>query len=348
MESTRTINSTQLIKELKGGSLLRIYLFAGEEEGEKEKAISSLVSLLGSKSAGGRVITGRYHLENGELMQGMEFALSMSMFDPAKLCVLMNIDALGSSESSKGHIREIVASLPDTTTLVMTTLENRFPSVIPVELRSRITLVNFWKRFESDLQRYISTSLRQKKISIHPRAVNLLIDLLGRDVARIDDAIEKLENSGLSSIDEAIIRDAIHFERDVNVFEFVDMLFRKDRRALAFLARLVEEGVHELVILTMITREAEALERYHRLCRNADPSSAMDELKIPEKKRESFLAHAAKYPPADTVSLFPLILECESAIKDRLLSKNLVSNPVFILAGAMLARHGISPSAYSS
>ncbi len=336
METTRTTNSTQLMKELKSGSLLRIYLFAGEEEGEKEKAIAAAASLLGSKSAAGGVVTGRFHLENGELMQGMEFALTMSMFEPAKLCVLMNVDAIGSSESSKGHIRELVTSLPDTTTLIMTTPENRFPSSIPADLRGIITLVNFWKRFESDLQRYISASFARQKISIHPRAANLLIDLLGRDVARIDDAIEKLAGAGTSSIDEATVRDCIHFERDVNVFEFVDMLFRKDRRSLAFLTRLLDDGVHELVILTMITREAEAIERYHRLCREIDPHSALDELKIPEKKRDQFLAHAGQYPPAETLSIFPLILKCEAAIKDRSLSKNTVSNPVFVLAGAML------------
>ncbi len=347
METTRTINSSQLMKELKGGSLLRIYLFAGEEEGEKEKAIAAVASLLGSKSAAGGAVTGRYHLENGELMPGMEFALTMSMFEPAKLCVLMNVDALGSSESSKGHVRELVTSLPDTTTLILTTTENRFPSGIPADVRGSVTLVNFWKRFESDLQRYISASFGNKKISIRPRAVNLLIDLLGRDVARIDDAIEKLSGAGITAIDEAAVRDFIHFERDVNVFEFVDMLFRKDRRSLAFLTRLLDEGVHELVILTMITREAEAVERYHRLCREIGPQSALDELKIPEKKRDQLLAHAGQYPPAETLSIFPLILKCEAAIKDRALSKNTVSNPVFVLASAMLAGPGTSLPAFN-
>jgi DNA polymerase III delta subunit len=87
-------NSKKLMADLAKKDLRRMYLFMGEEEGEKDKCIAAISSILFSSQGDAGIYTGRFHCENDELMQAADFALSGSMFSPARLCVMYNIDGV--------------------------------------------------------------------------------------------------------------------------------------------------------------------------------------------------------------------------------------------------------------
>ncbi len=83
----------ELYVDLDKKRLARAYLFLGEDDGEKDKAVGRIAALM-PVGDGAEHSPGRFHCEMGELMQAADFALNRSMFSDARLCVLLNVDAI--------------------------------------------------------------------------------------------------------------------------------------------------------------------------------------------------------------------------------------------------------------
>ena len=158
----------------------------------------------------------------------------------------------------------------------------------------------------------------------------------GNDMRKVDSAIGKIADSGESAIDDYFIKDIISFERDISVFEFVDSLFKKSPASFPLFKRLQEEGIHELIVLTMITRQAESIEKFHALRSALPADAAIRELKISDKKINDFLDFTENYPPEKLPVLFHALHTCESSLKSGQLSKRFVANPIVTLISSMI------------
>lgn len=337
MQKQKTINSKQLEKELNAGSLSRVYLFLGPEEGEKEKASKKISALLSTPGNEDDTVYARFHIENGEFMQAVDFSLTQSMFSSRKICVMSAIDTLPSNNSSVTSLfQELISSLPDSTTLIITSEENRPPKVISSIAAETYTVVQFWHPFDSDIRQYIITKLKDHAITIDPQALQRMMRCTGNDMRKIDNAIGKIINSGESVIDDYFVKDSIAFERDISIFEFLDALFKKNPSSFSLFKRLQEEGIHELVVLTMITRQAEAIEKYHALRTAIPADEALRELKVSDKKMGDFLDFTDKYSRETLPGLFRALYKCESSLKGGQLSKKFVANPVVTLISDMI------------
>jgi len=337
VQKQKSINSKQLEKELSTGALSRIYLFLGPEEGEKEKAVKKIAALLAPQRQDDDIAYARFHIENGEFMQAVDFALTQSMFSSRKICVMSGIDTLQSNNTSITSLfRELVAALPDSTTLILTADESRTPKIMSSVAGDSFTAVQFWHPFDSDIRQYIMKKLKDHEITIDPRALQLLMRCTGNDMRKIDSAIEKIADSGETSIDDLFIKDIITFERDISVFEFVDALFQKSPASFPLFRRLQEEGIHELIVLTMITRQAESIEKFHALRSTLPADAALRELKISDKKINDFLDATEKFPAGKLPGVFNALHKCESSLKGGQLSKKFIANPIVTLISDMI------------
>jgi DNA polymerase III delta subunit len=212
------------------------------------------------------------------------------------------------------------------------TSENRAPQFLSAEALKRIKSVQFWRYFENDLFPYIVSSFKKNGIDIERSAAGLMIELLGSDIRKIDGAIEKILYSGETLITSVMVDSFVQFEKDVSVFDFIDILFKKDKNALNLLARIIENGVHELSILSLIFRQAELIEKYYGLLKNGMArEDATHKIGIFPKNRAGFLEHTRQFSPDDLKRIFPLIYRADCRIKSAGYSNSLIENPVFEL-----------------
>ncbi len=332
MNPAKPPTSKQFEKELEKRSLDSIYLFTGEEDGEKEKFIKKIIDIAfeGDKDADYSV--GRFHVENEEFQNAVDFVLSQSMFSSKKICVLQNIQNLKSKDRDVTLFNEMIASMPESNILIMTSPENKAPSFISGKIRNKIKTAQFWRYFENDLYSYIMRSVNNYGLKIERNAVNLLIELLGRDIKKIDSAIEKIAYSVDGLITPGVVEACVQFEKDVSVFEFIDALFKKEDKAFKLLAKIIENGTHELAILSLIFRQAEMIEKYFSLINEGlRQEEAVQKVGVFPKNRKNFLESAGNFSTEKIKDIFPLIFKADFRIKSSNYSNNILGNPIFEL-----------------
>ena len=330
-------DSRQLLKELNDKRLHNIYLFLGEEEGEKEKIISKIIDTAITDDNDKNYSTGRFHAEYDEINSAVEFLSSGSMFSSAKVCVLLNINTLKSRSKESELVDNMLGAIPESNILIMTSPENRIPPVIDKKHIGKIRVIQFWRFFEKDITNYIVKSLRKRSIEIHRHGIELLIDLTGRDIKKIDEALFKIINSGENHITVDLIRQLIPDEKEISVFAFIDSLFQKDDNSIRNLIKVLEAGNHELAVLKLIMREAELIEKYHSLIINKYGSeSALQEIGISRKFQKQFLLCANRFTRQEIKEIFYLIYLTDYRLKSYNYSGNLLSNPLFNLVSQIL------------
>ncbi|MDY6934642.1 MAG: DNA polymerase III subunit delta [Spirochaetota bacterium] len=330
--------SRELNRDLDKNKIEKIYLFIGEEEGEKEKIINRIIDMVFLDKEEGNYSVGRYHIENGEFIEAIEHALSQSVFSNMNICIMFGIQHLNSTKYNKTLMMDLLNNLPDSNILIMTSSENRLPELLNRELMGDVKVFHFWKHFENNLYGYIAKSLREHGLNIEDGATHLLIELVGRDIKKIDEAIEKIIYSGEKDhITLSFIRSFINDEKDISIFDFIDALFKKEKRAFNLLKKLIEDGVHELVILRMISREVERIERYHFLLKEGlEEKKIIDKLGIIPRSRANFLEYVQRNTPDDISRIFTLIFRSDYRIKSENYSRSMLSNPIFELVTDIL------------
>jgi DNA polymerase III delta subunit len=277
-------------------------------------------------------------------MQAADFALNRSMFSDARLCVLLNVDAVPAGEANAALLGELFASLPDSTMLVMTVRGNRPPKGLDAAVPG-LEVYQFWPPFENDLAAYIVRTLASDKISIEARAARVLIELLGRDVRAIDGALEKLRNAGVVRVTEETVGSVVGEEKGYSVFEFVDALYRGEWSSLRLLKNLIENNCPELLILNQIVRQADSIERYHLALRGGDgEEEALRKASVPPRAGKAFLELACATPIIKIKRIYPLLHKADYALKSHRVSKSLASGPLFDLSHEMLTI-GAAPAA---
>ncbi|MFH0975741.1 MAG: DNA polymerase III subunit delta [Spirochaetota bacterium] len=325
-------NSKQLAAEIKSGKLENMYLFLGEEEGEKEKIISRITDIAITGPDEKEYSARRFHLESGDFKDAAEFALSASMFSDNKVCVMLNINSLKAKSEDRQLLKEVISSKPDETILIMTSPENKIPAVIDSKDLKFIKAYQFWRLFENDILGYITASFRKNGLEMERSAAIHLIDLTGRDIHKIDESLGMIIDSGEKHITKEIINKYIQNSKEFSVFEFIESLFKKEKSSYYKLARVLDNGTHELAILKLIMRQTELIEKYYDLIKNnLNSEAAMNEIGINPRNQANFNESLKAFSQKSIKTIFPLIYKTDKQIKSYSYSNNVISNPIFEL-----------------
>jgi DNA polymerase III delta subunit len=338
MAGDRAINSKQFRRELSSVPPHGIYIFTGEEEGEKEKVIEVMIDKMLPDRNLRMYSAGRFHIENDELMDAADFALSGSMFSAKKICVLLNFDGLQNSKRNTELLSDLFGGLPDASTLIITVSGNSAPGLIPPDVLKKARVVQFWKFFERDLIEHISGSMRKMGLHFEPRVAPLLVELLGRDIRKIDDAVTRLREMNVTGVITAeMAAGLIQDERDMSIFEFIDLLFTGKMETFRAFSRLLDGGASELFILSMIMRQAGLIEKYHALTSGGlAPEEALKRIRITARNTDGFMEQSRKNPPGRLNGIFPMIYRADYRLKSGPYSGSILSNPILELISAYL------------
>jgi len=333
--------SAELAKDIKG----KFFLFLGEEEGEKDKVINTLLNYTFKENEDRVQNTGRYYINEDknsqeEFTAAADFALSGSMFSDSRACIIRNIENIKVNETIKNIMDDMMTSSPDGTVIIMTSMANQAPAWIEKKYGGLIQTVQFWKNFDSDLFNYIRKNFTDKKFEFDDKIIHLLIELTGNDIKKIDEILDMISLTSKDvPLGETLIKDLAGEIREITVFEFVDSLFLKEKKALSYLKKLLDDGTAELLILNMIIRQADAIEKYYTLLdekHNQDEALAKLGLAASKLKREKFTSMLKRTGRENLKKIYPLIAKAEYSIKSSGIGTSIISNPVFVLASEML------------
>jgi DNA polymerase III delta subunit len=338
MTLTRHQSPAALRAELARAVPANLFLFMGEEEGEKDKIIAEILDTVFRDIPDRSNCVARFHIENNEFPEAADFLLSPSIFYPVRACVLYNINALKKDDHCSHLLTEIFQTISPSMTLIMTTELNNPPPLLTRDMLEKTRIVQFWRYFDRDIERYVNMTTAKLGLFLDRSALVLLLELTGRDIKKIDEALFMLQNASDSGkIDENIVASVVHDRRETNIFEFIDSLFTRGKNALLLLEKILEKGTPELLIANMILRQAEILELYHSLAAGGTaPEEALNRCGVLPKKRETFWKMADAFPRERAEKIFPLVARADYEMKSGGKSRIITRNPVFILASEIL------------
>lgn len=327
-----------LKKDLQQKKLHRSYLMLGEEEGEKDKYLANMGKMIIPDDEERRNSTGRYHLETDGILEAADFALASSMFASRRICIIRNLDQMKSTKTNREVFTEMIESLPESTTLLMTAGKNRPPDFVTSKMQEKIYVVQFWRHFDADIFKYVQATLQKKGLNMEEKAINILIARTGKDIKKIDEAIDMIYYSGIEgTLTPQIVEEYITDVKDISIYEFTEALFQKKKSSLLLYKKLHEDGVPEGRIFYEINKTIDQLEKYYYLVNSG--SSIDDALKscgVFPRNRDLFLSYSRAYRREEIRKLYPLLGKAEINRRGAGTSKKLISSPLFELVTEMI------------
>lgn len=255
----------QFLARMKRGDVAPAYLFLGSEAYERRRAREALLSaVLGSERESGFI---QHDLASVPLAAVIDDARAMTLFASRRVITAVNGEAVlprGRAAADAGEEGEAVSRGGED--LLAAYMRSPTPGVVLVVEATRWNfegedkkklervrkffaavpeVVEFKRHSAEDARAEAQSLARQAKLRIEPSALELLVESLGNDMARIATEIEKLAlyagGDRPVTVDDisALVPDA----RATTIFALVAALGRRDRAgALGFLDTLSREG----------------------------------------------------------------------------------------------------------
>lgn len=322
----------QLNERLGAKKLDRIYCFIGEEEGEKDRSVASIGRLLFGTAEREQWDLQRYHAED-DFSNAVEAVVSQSMFSSKSLVVVHGINRLQVTRENKQLVNEMVEGLPSTTVVVLTSDENKLPSIIHKDIAEQISTYHFWRYFESDIKGYIQRGSQEREFAIDAEAQEMLLEMVGNDTRKIDGVLDQLMYASIErNVSVKDIMDFATTQMENPEFQFVDLFFVDDNKAYRVLDAAIESGVSELMLLALLFNHTEKMEQYHDMKgRGIAHDEIFKALRILPKKQDLFMKQVRHFPQKRLTTLYPALHRTDYSLKSTRRSREFMSNPMMVL-----------------
>lgn len=275
--------------------------------------------------------------------QILDDARALSLFAAERLIWVVNAEAAlprgrgssedeGESEGDAGDGALLAAYIKDPTPGVTLVFEASRYEFEGEDKRKIERVAKFYASIPVvvELERYAPAQARQEAQSLAARAglrledaaLDLLVESLAGDVARIATEIEKLSlYAGGKPVGEADIAQLVPDARAGNIFALVNAMGRRDRaRALEYLDALVREGEYLPLALSFLsTQFRTALAAREAGLKTAGQiQSHFSRMGVPMwgSRAEQVAQTAAKFSPAQIESAMESIYEADKGFRD--------------------------------
>jgi len=266
------VTPAQLLARIRKQAIPPAILLLGTEAYERRRLRDALAATVAPEA-----LT-RHDLAERSLAEVLDDARSLSLFVSERLIWVANAEA--AMPRGRGEEESDSESAPSTgdTALLTAYLRDPTPGVVLVfeairfdfegddkrrqdrvrKFYAAITEVVELRRFSvQDARAEAEALARRAGLRIDPAALDLLVEALGADVARVAVEIEKLSLfAGARAVGEDDIAALVPDARATNVFALVNALGRRDRRrALEVLDTLTREGQYLPLALAFLSTQ---------------------------------------------------------------------------------------------
>jgi DNA polymerase-3 subunit delta len=316
-----------LIKNLKAGKILPLYLLYGEEEFLNQEAVDLIIEKAVDPGARDFNFNTVYCRET-PAVDLVNLCQTLPFMSVRRLVVAKEIDAFKAAD-----LEELVRYLQDpspSTCLVMISNQRKYDKkavVSAVEAAAGAVSV-FYPLLDRDVLGWIDEWVRTRGLSVRQDAAQYLWQITGNDLQKINNELQKV----VISIKE---RKAITFDdvkavvgdfREYTSFDLADAIGRKNReQAFLILSRLIQEGEQPVGLLGSIAWN------FRRLLRAKAMEAAgtgYEEIKrklgVIFHQSAAFQAQMKRFTMEDLHGVFGVMLSADRALKSSGLSGRLV------------------------
>jgi len=315
-----------LIRSLKQGPVLPLYLFYGDEEFLLQEAVDLIVKKVvdpGARDFNFNVLYCR-DVSASELVN---LAQTLPFMSEKRLVIAKEIDTF-----KAGDLEELVSYLNDpspSTCLVLVSNQGRYekkPVVAAVEAHGAVT--RFFPLLDREIITWIEGWARARGLSVKRDAAQYLWQTIGNDIQKIKNELEKVEiylkESKAITFDD--VKTVVGDFREYTSFDLAAAIGQKNKeKAFLVLSRLIQEGEQPVGLLGSIAWNFRRLMRAKSL-----EASGMGYEEIKRKlgvifhQSASFQEQMRRFNVDELRSVFDTMLGADRALKSSGLSGRLV------------------------
>lgn len=179
--------------------------------------------------------------------------------------------------------------------------------------------VDFEKLSDPELLKWARTRLAELNTSADEKALRQLVSLVGNDVRRLTNEIEKLSAAALPDtlITYELVESLVANSRELTNFALTDNLMDKNKAmTLQVLKKILDDGAEPLMLLGLIASNYRKLALAKELMtQGSDRSSIMKGISLPWQKHDGFLASARRADSRQIADAMRKIAATDLAIK---------------------------------
>ena len=170
-----------------------------------------------------------------------------------------------------------------------------------------------------ELGKWVKDYIKSKKYTITDKAVALLVEFIGNDLARISNELDKLfilVEDG-AQINEKHIETNIGISKDYNVFELINAVMEKDNKKALKIVNYFSKNpkaTHITVVLSNLLNLYQRLFKVHFL-KTDNPATVASALKIAPYPAKLVLNNKRKHPPKIISRNFSILREYDLLAK---------------------------------
>lgn len=315
----------ELRRELKERKFAPVYLLFGAETYLRDLAAKTIADLALANSSLREFNEIEHNLNESKAQYALSDAEQLPMASNRRVIKITNanVSASGKKDTLKEEDEEILSrylSRPVESSIVIFVadeLDKR--RKISKLLLEKSFAVEFTALSEADLFVWAKTRIKDAGLSIDERALRHLVSLVGNDLRRLSNEIEKLATAALPDtiITYESVESLVPNSRELTNFALTDCLVSKNKKqALYILKKILDDGAEPLMLLGLIASNFHRLFLSKELMRKGvERREVARIMRLPFDKQEDFLATARRADEKTLAKILRRISETDLAIK---------------------------------
>ncbi len=319
------LSREDLRAQLKRREIAPVYLLFGAETYLRDLAAKTIADLVLADSSLREFNETEFSLGNSPVQHALASAEQMPMVASRRIIKITDVvvSASGTKDNLKEEDEESLAFYlnrpSETSVLIFVANELDKRRKISKLLLEKCVAVEFTELKDDELIKWAKTKLGDLHAEADEKALRHLVGLVGNNVRRLTNEIEKLAVAALpdSLITFELIASLVPNSREISNFDLTDSLLSKNKtRALQILKKILDDGAEPLMLLGLIASNFRRLFMSKEMMRNGvERREVARIMKLPYSKQEDFLATARRIETEKLTWIMQRIAKADVAIK---------------------------------
>lgn len=319
------LSREDLRNQIKKREFAPVYLLFGAETYLRDLAAKTITDMVLADSGLREFNETEFSMSGSSVQHALSSAEQMPMIAARR--VVKITDVIVSATGTKDNLKEedensLAAYLnrPSATSVVIfvaNDLDKR--RKISKLLIEKSVAVEFKQLEDVELIGWAKTKLKDLNADADERTLRHLVALVGNNVRRLTNEIEKLAAAALPDalITMDLIESLVPNSREISNFDLTDSLLAGNKtRALQILKKILDDGAEPLMLLGLISYNFHRLFLSKELMRNGvDRKEVARAMKLHYSKQEDFLATARRIETSKLTKIMQRIAKTDVAIK---------------------------------
>ncbi len=314
-----------LRNQLKRREFAPVYLLFGAETYLRDLAAKWIGDLVLADSSLREFNETEISLSNSPVSHALGSAEQMPMIAARRVVKITDVvvSASGTKDNLKEEHEEILSAYlnrpSETSVVIFVANELDKRRKISKLLLEKSVAVEFTQLKDDELIGWARTKLKDLKAEADDRALRHLVGLVGNNVRRLTNEVEKLAVAALPDalITYELVESLVPDSRAISNFDLTDSLLANNKtRSLQILKKILDDGAEPLMILGLIASNFRRLFMSKELMRNGvERREVARIMKLPYSKQQDFLEAARRIETEKLTSIMRRIAKADVAIK---------------------------------